>query len=159
MDSREPPHLHEPAGDLSEPGDVPAAAVWTMVAVIVLLAAVGTYKGFVSVRPGAPGSSLLSPDSLTTGKPVDAAPAVPLPRNPEWSTLNGPQILPPPSAKPASKPPALDATQSDDAPDAAAAAQADAPTDDATTAKDATPDDKAAPPAETPPADRGPQTP
>lgn len=157
MNGVEPPPLREPTGDLSEPGVVPAAAVWSVVAVIALLAAVGTYKGFVSVRPGAPGSSLLSPDSLTTGKPVDAEPAVPLPRDPEWSTLNGPQILPPPSAKPVGKPPAEDAA-SDDAPDAAAAADADAQADDTPTPKGAAPADKAAP-TDTAPIDHGPQTP
>lgn len=158
MNGHESPSLREPAGDLSEPAVVPALAVWGAVAFIVMLAVVGTYKGFVSVRPGAPGSSLLSPESLTTGKPVDAEPAVALPRNPEWSTLNGPQILPPPSAKPASKPAAEDAAQSDDAQDAATAAEADAPADDTPTTKGAAPDDKAVP-ADTAPVDHGPRTP
>jgi hypothetical protein len=123
---RLPAELREPSGDLSEPAAFPAPVVWGAAAVIVLLAGVGAYRGAVSARTGAPGSSLISPDSLVSAPPVSAEPAAPLPHDPNWSTLSGPQVMPPAPPKPVAK---LEPDETDsDAPDDLSAAAEAAPT-------------------------------
>jgi hypothetical protein len=116
-----PSGLRAPSGSYEASGAMPSGLVWLAALVIVALAAIGAYKGLTSVR--APGSTLLSPQSLIAGKPVEAAPVAPLAHDPNWSTLSGPQIIPPPPAKPAVKAaPKDDEDDSDEAPDAGAAA-------------------------------------
>ena len=93
--------------------------------VIGLAAVAGLYRGVDSVRPVAPGLKV----SPTTDAIVGAAPAVALPHNPDWSTLSGPQVLPPPTVKP--KPQEDDADSADSEAEASQAAQAIEPGTDA----------------------------
>jgi hypothetical protein len=152
---RLPAELREPAGDLSQPAAFPAPVVWSAAVVIVLLAGVGAYRGAVSARTGAPGSSLISPDSLVSAPPVSAEPAAPLAHDPNWSTLSGPQVLPPPAPKPAAKPETDEAGSG--APDdqsAAAEAAPSAPQSEPS-APAAPPGVQAVPPPAPAPADQG----
>jgi hypothetical protein len=110
------PFLQEPLGSFDAHVDISPVMVWIAALALFALAALGAYKGAIAAHPG-PGSGLLSPQALTAGKPVDAATAVPLARDANWSTLNGPQILTPPSAKPAAAAAAEDAADSSDGAD------------------------------------------
>lgn len=76
----------------------PTSAGPVAIAAVLILAAglAGLYRGVVSVREVTAGAKA----GPTTSAIVGATPAVALPPNPEWSTLSGPQVLPPPSAKP-----------------------------------------------------------
>ncbi|QUD86153.1 hypothetical protein [Phenylobacterium montanum] len=62
---------------------------------IVCAGLVGLYRGVESVREET-GSATQAP---TTGAIVGAQPAAALPKNPDWSTLSGPVVLPPPAPK------------------------------------------------------------
>ncbi len=112
-----------------------------MAAVAIAAAAVlGLYRGVVSVRDQAAGAKA----APTTDAIVGATPAVALPHNPDWSTLSGPQVLPPPVAKVKK---AEDEAASDDSSDEASqAAQAVSP--DLAAPADATTSPPAAKPAQ-----------
>ena len=93
-----------------------------LAAVAIAAAAVlGLYRGVVSVREQAVGAKA----AATTDAIVGATPAVALPHNPDWSTLSGPQILPPPVAK--VKKDDSDTASDDDAAEPSQAAQDIAP--------------------------------
>lgn len=109
-----------------------------LAAVAIAAAAVlGLYRGVVSVREQAVGAKA----EATTDAIVGATPAVALPHNPDWSTLSGPQVLPPPLAK--VKKEEDDTASDEDAAEPSQAAQAIAP-------DQAAPDATTAPPAAKP---------
>jgi len=108
-------------------GEVEPWTVWTAAGALVILAVVGLVMG---VRGGHPLSGVGM--SLETGATVDAsatrsaAPAQAMPKDPQWSTLSGPEVVVKSAAPP--KVAAAQDDQSDDAesasPDEDAAANA-----------------------------------
>jgi len=88
-------------------------------AAILTMAALGFYRGLTSAKPMLAGGG-----AGATNAVLGAKPAVPMAQNPNWSTLNGPQILPAPTVKAQ----ADDADEDDsDSPDDTPAAANDAP--------------------------------
>ncbi|MDR3509102.1 MAG: hypothetical protein P4L64_14510 [Caulobacteraceae bacterium] len=91
--------------------------------IILCLAAAGLYRGVFSAL-----QDKIAPAHVAgAGAVVDSAPAVALPPNPDWSTLSGPQILPPP------KPKAVSVAASEDEADSGAAADQASAADQAVT--------------------------
>ncbi len=96
------PPLHQrPLSPLDNEARFEVAAPTTLTPVAIALVAivaaglVGLYRGVISVREDVAGLVSLP----TTGAIVGAQPATPLPHNPDWSTLSGPVVLPPPAPK------------------------------------------------------------
>lgn len=75
----------------------PASRAPVAIALVAIIGAglIGLYRGVISVREEE-GASASAP---TTGAIVGAQPAAALPHNPDWSTLSGPVVLPPPAPK------------------------------------------------------------
>lgn len=75
----------------------PSTITPVAIALVAILGAglIGLYRGVLSVREDVSGAA----SSPTTGAIVGAQPATPLPRNPDWSTLSGPVVLPPHAPK------------------------------------------------------------
>ena len=104
--------------------------VWLAGLVILAMASFGLYRGIIGVQGGA--ASLLGAPHLGLAAPLDAKSAAALPHDAQWSTLNGPKVLPPPPPK-VVKPAATDDSDDDSsAPEdqSAAADQAGGPSFD-----------------------------
>jgi hypothetical protein len=92
-----------------------------------LAALFGLYRGLVSVHAPTEGQK----DANTTSAIANAAPAVALPHDPDWSTLSGPKVLPPVAVKAKPDANAADSADADDQPsqaEQAADASLDTPT-------------------------------
>ena len=96
-----------------------SSVVWVAAGLIVALAFVGLYRGVSGVRPQG------FVDPRHKGGSPDAMLAVPLAHDDQWSTLNGPQVLPPEAPKPLKM--AAKKADAEVAGSSEAAANADAP--------------------------------
>jgi hypothetical protein len=128
----------------------PRDLIWGVVASLGILALAGAFFGFQNVRTGDIMPTGWVPGSAPAANITAASPAVAMPKDEKWSTLDGPQVVEPAAPKPAK------AAHKDDDEDAADAA---APMPDPN-APDAPVLDTPAPPptdAKTPDAGQGPQ--
>ena len=113
----------------------PRDLVWGVVASLVILAMVGVFVGFQNVRTGDIMPTGWVPGSAPAASVASAAPAVAMPKDEKWSTLNGPQVVEAAEPKPAKV-----ARRTDDDPADAAAPMPDPAATD-TPALDAPPAD------------------
>ena len=75
--------------------------IWGVVASLVILAFAGAFFGFQNVRTGDIMPTGWVPGSAPAASVTGAAPAVAMPKDEKWSTLNGPQVADPVAPKPA----------------------------------------------------------
>lgn len=126
----------------------PRDLIWGVVASLGILALAGGFFGFQNVRTGDIMPTGWVPGSAPAANITGASPAVAMPKDEKWSTLNGPQVVEPAAPKPARA-----AHKDDDEADAAA------PMPDPNAADAPVLDAPAPPPtdAKTPDAGQGPQ--
>jgi hypothetical protein len=79
----------------------PRDLVWGVLASLVILALAAAFFGFQNVRPGDIIPTGWVPGSGPAAGVGSASPAVAIPKDDRWSTLNGPQVLEPEAPKPA----------------------------------------------------------
>jgi len=79
----------------------PRDLIWGVVASLTILALAGGYVGFQNVRTGDIMPTGWVPGSAPAVNVTAASPAVAIPKDEKWSTLNGPQVVEPAAPKPA----------------------------------------------------------
>jgi hypothetical protein len=75
----------------------PEGWAWLAGVAILVMAAYGLFRGITGVQ-GGEASLLPTPHAGGIVAPVDAAPATPMTKDAQWSTLSGPQVVTPPPA-------------------------------------------------------------
>lgn len=103
------------AADTIRPGDVAPWMVWCVAGALAALALLGLFLG---MRGGHPASgvtlTLARGELINPAAAASAAPATPMPKDPDWSVLSGPEI------RPKVQPPTRTATAEEDDSDEAA---------------------------------------
>ena len=79
----------------------PRDQIWGVVATLGILAVAGAFLGFQNVRSGDIMPTGWVPGSAPAANVAGAVPAVAMPKDEKWSTLNGPQVLGPAAQRPA----------------------------------------------------------
>ena len=79
----------------------PRDLIWGVVASLGILALAGAFFGFQNVHTGDIMPTGWVPGSAPAASVAGASPAVAIPKDDKWSTLNGPQVLEPAAPKPA----------------------------------------------------------
>lgn len=98
----------------------PRDLIWGVVASLGILALVGAFLGFQNIHTGDIMPTGWVPGSAPAASVAGASPAVAIPKDEKWSTLNGPQVVEPAAPKPARV-----ARKTDDDPEDAAAPMPD----------------------------------
>lgn len=132
--------------DTIRPGENRPWMVWTAAGAIAALALYGLVSGIRGGHPAAGVAlALTQGEALNPATAAAATPAVGLPKDQQWSTLSGPEILTPPSAAPAKSAAASDADEASDSDEPAATVAADQPDQDTAAPLSATPPPTAGP--------------
>ena len=149
MSQLQVPEIQSPIDGAEFDIRAPSSALVVLIAglAIAIVAGAAFYRGLVSTGSV---SAVALPG--VTSAVVGAKPAVGAPQNPNWSVLNGPQVLTPATPKAAA--PDSDQDDSDDADD-----QDNSADQSATQPASAAAPDSAAPPPSAPPAEAKGQTP
>ena len=79
----------------------PRDLIWGVVASLGILALVGAFLGFQNIHTGDIMPTGWVPGSAPAASVAGASPAVAIPKDEKWSTLNGPQVAEPIAPKPA----------------------------------------------------------
>jgi hypothetical protein len=149
MSQLQVPEIRSPIDGAEFDIRAPSSALAVLIAglAILVVAAAGFYRGLVSTGSASP----VALPGMTSAV-VGAKPAVGAPQNPNWSVLNGPQVLTPATPKAAA--PDSDSDDSDDADD-----QDNSADQSATLPASAAAPTSSAPPPSAPPTDAKPQSP
>lgn len=114
--------------DTIRPGENRPWMVWTAAGVIAALALYGLVSGIRGGHPAAGVAlALTQGEALNPATAAAATPAVGLPKDQQWSTLSGPEVLSTASAAPAKSAAADNSSDDDDSDAPAATAAADEP--------------------------------